>query len=81
MKERKQYPKEFKQGAVRMVTDQGRSVADAGKWRSGCACGCSLSLNGDHHPMRLTKSYYDEPARTTPANALGLARSPELGPP
>ena len=31
MKERKQYSKEFKQGAVRLVTDQGRSVADVSK--------------------------------------------------
>jgi transposase len=29
MKERKQYTKEFKQGAVRLVTEQGRSVSDA----------------------------------------------------
>ena len=31
MKERKQYSKEFKQAAVRLVTDQGRSVADVSK--------------------------------------------------
>jgi transposase len=29
MKERKHYTKEFKQGAVRLVTDQGRSISDA----------------------------------------------------
>jgi transposase len=29
MKERKQYTKEFKHGAVRLVTDQGRSISDA----------------------------------------------------
>ena len=29
MKQRKQYTKEFKQGAVRLVTDQGRSICDA----------------------------------------------------
>ena len=29
MKERKQYSKEFKQGAVRLVTEQGRSISDA----------------------------------------------------
>jgi transposase len=29
MKQRKQYTKEFKQGAVRLVTDQGRSISDA----------------------------------------------------
>jgi len=29
MKHRKQYTKEFKQGAVRLVTDQGRSISDA----------------------------------------------------
>ncbi len=29
MKERKQYTKEFKQGAVRLVTEQGRTVGDA----------------------------------------------------
>lgn len=29
MKERKQYTKEFKQGAVRLVTQQGRSISDA----------------------------------------------------
>jgi transposase len=29
MKERKQYTKEFKQGAVRLVTEQGRSISDA----------------------------------------------------
>ena len=31
MKERKHYSKEFKQGAVRLVTDQGRSVADVSR--------------------------------------------------
>lgn len=31
MKERKRYAKEFKQGAVRLVTEQGRSVADASR--------------------------------------------------
>ena len=29
MKERKHYTKEFKQGAVRLVTEQGRSIPDA----------------------------------------------------
>ena len=29
MKERKNYTKEFKQGAVRLVTAQGRSISDA----------------------------------------------------
>jgi transposase len=29
MKERKHYTKEFKQGAVRLVTEQGRSISDA----------------------------------------------------
>jgi transposase len=29
MKDRKRYTKEFKQGAVRLVTDQGRSISDA----------------------------------------------------
>ncbi len=29
MKQRKQYTKEFKQGAVRLVTEQGRSISDA----------------------------------------------------
>lgn len=29
MKERKHYPKEFKQGAVRLLTDLGRSISDA----------------------------------------------------
>jgi transposase len=29
MKERKHYTKEFKQGAVRLVTHQGRSISDA----------------------------------------------------
>jgi transposase len=29
MKDRKHYTKEFKQGAVRLVTDQGRSISDA----------------------------------------------------
>ena len=29
MKERKQYTKEFKQSAVRLVTDQGRTISDA----------------------------------------------------
>ena len=29
MKERKRYTKEFKQGAVRLVTQQGRSISDA----------------------------------------------------
>jgi transposase len=29
MKERKQYSKQFKQGAVRLVTEQGRSISDA----------------------------------------------------
>jgi transposase len=29
LKERKHYTKEFKQGAVRLVTDQGRSISDA----------------------------------------------------
>ncbi|MBA2733864.1 MAG: transposase [Acidobacteria bacterium] len=29
MKERKQYTKEFKQGAVRLVTEQGRTISDA----------------------------------------------------
>ncbi|MDQ3252336.1 MAG: transposase [Acidobacteriota bacterium] len=31
MKERKQYTKEFKEGAVRLVTEQGRTRADAAK--------------------------------------------------
>ncbi len=31
MKERKQYTKEFKQGAARLVTEQGRTIADAAK--------------------------------------------------
>jgi transposase len=29
MKERKQFTKEFKEGAVRIVTEQGRTIADA----------------------------------------------------
>ena len=29
MKERKQFTKEFKEGAVRLVTEQGRTMADA----------------------------------------------------
>jgi transposase len=29
MKEREHYTKEFKQGAVRLVTEQGRSISDA----------------------------------------------------
>jgi len=29
MKERKQYTKEFKEGAARLVTEQGRTIADA----------------------------------------------------
>ncbi len=29
MKERKQFTKEFKEGAVRLVTDQGRTIGDA----------------------------------------------------
>ena len=29
MKQRKTYSKEFKEGAVRLVTDQGRSISDA----------------------------------------------------
>jgi transposase len=29
MKQRKQYTKEFKQGAVRLVTEQGRTISDA----------------------------------------------------
>ena len=29
MKQRRNYTKEFKQGAVRLVTDQGRSISDA----------------------------------------------------
>jgi transposase len=29
MKDRKQYTKEFKEGAARLVTEQGRTVADA----------------------------------------------------
>jgi transposase len=31
MQTRKQYTKEFKEGAVRLVTEQGRSIADAAK--------------------------------------------------
>lgn len=31
MKERKQYTKEFKEGAARLVTEQGRTIADAAK--------------------------------------------------
>lgn len=31
MKDRKQYTKEFKEGAARLVTEQGRTVADAAK--------------------------------------------------
>lgn len=31
MKERKQYTKEFKEGAVRLVTEQGRTHSDAAK--------------------------------------------------
>ncbi len=31
MKERKQFTTEFKQGAVRLVTEQGRAIADAAK--------------------------------------------------
>lgn len=31
MRERKQYTKEFKEGAARLVTEQGRTVADAAK--------------------------------------------------
>jgi transposase len=29
MKDRKHYTKEFKQGAIRLVTEQGRSISDA----------------------------------------------------
>ncbi len=29
MKERKQFTKEFKEGAVRLVTDQGRTIGNA----------------------------------------------------
>ncbi len=31
MKERKQFTKEFKEGAARLVTEQGRTIADAAK--------------------------------------------------
>jgi len=31
MKERKQYTKEFKEGAARLVTEQGRTISDAAK--------------------------------------------------
>ena len=31
MKERKQYTKEFKEGAARLVTEQGRTIADSAK--------------------------------------------------
>ncbi len=31
MKDRKQYTKEFKEGAARLVTEQGRTIADAAK--------------------------------------------------
>lgn len=31
MKQKKQYTKEFKEGAVRLVTEQGRSVAEASR--------------------------------------------------
>lgn len=31
MKQKNQYTKEFKEGAVRLVTEQGRSVADAAR--------------------------------------------------
>jgi transposase-like protein len=31
MKERKQYTKEFKEGAARLVIEQGRTIADAAK--------------------------------------------------
>ena len=31
MKERKQFTEEFKQGAVRLVTEQGRTIVDAAK--------------------------------------------------
>jgi len=31
MKERKQYTKEFKEGAARLVNEQGRTIADAAK--------------------------------------------------
>ena len=31
MKERKQFTKEFKEGAVRLVTEQGRTITDAAK--------------------------------------------------
>jgi transposase len=31
MKQRKQYTKEFKEGAVRLVTEQGRTISDAAK--------------------------------------------------
>ena len=31
MKERKQFTKEFKEGAVRLVTEQGRAIADSAK--------------------------------------------------
>ncbi len=31
MKERKQYTKEFKEGAARLVTEQGRTITDAAK--------------------------------------------------
>jgi transposase len=31
MKQRKQYTTEFKQGAVRLVTEQGRTISDAAK--------------------------------------------------
>jgi transposase len=31
MKQRKQYTTEFKQGAVRLVTEQGRTISDAAR--------------------------------------------------
>jgi type IV secretion system protein VirD4 len=40
----------------------------------------AIIRTGNCHPMRLTKSYYDEPPRTASVGALGAAKSLELVP-
>jgi transposase-like protein len=48
MKERKQYTKEFKEGAARLVTEQGRTIADS-RQESGCLAvdNVALGQNGE----------------------------------
>ena len=38
----------------------------------------AIIRTGNRHPMRLAKSYYDEPPRTATAHALGAARALEF---